>query len=90
MLSICIQKFTTTEFHGTLSVDKLIRKTEFSAYIALDSRKDTNNVFFNRLVLIEIDTELNALSNKTILKLKQYRYAKLSTGYVMILTMMTT
>ncbi len=90
MLSIGIYKFTSTEFHGTLSVDKLISKTEFSAYIASDTKKDTNNFFFNRLVPKEIDTELNALSNKTILKLKQYRYAKLSTRYVVILTMMRT
>jgi hypothetical protein len=44
-------------------IGKLINITEFSAYIALTTKKDSNVFIFNRLVVIEIDTELNALSN---------------------------
>jgi DNA-binding Lrp family transcriptional regulator len=74
MLSIDISRFTCTERCESLSVDRIIIRIEFSVNlprILIEvTYKRHGEFFFDRLVLIGIDAELNALSNETTYKLR--------------------
>ena len=88
MLSTGIERVTWIESERFALVNETISTIDFSTSIPSTANEVTNGIhrsmLFDRSVLIEMDTEMNALSDETVQNWKRFRYAKISARYLSI------